>query len=761
MSRRLRSVGARTGLLALVALLVLGVVAAPAARAQDGPTGRRVLVLALPTLAWADLYKGRTPHLDALLDEAAVGAMSTRLISRRTSAGDGYASLGAGARARGLSSSGHVLEPDEDFFGVPAGSVFRRNTGEEPGGGVVSLAQPAITRSNAGLDYDAEIGALGQALEDAGVPRAVIANADGRYALGSPTFDREAGGALADEAGVVPRGAVSRALVEEDPFAPFGVRYDRAAVVEAFDQVWPLGGVVLVEGSDLARADRYRSLATPEQQARLRGDALASTDVLVGQLLERVDLERDAVLVVGPYHSSSGPHLTVAALRSPDVAAGLLRSPSTRRSGVVTAVDVAPTILDLVGVERPGSMEGRPFERSERGAATGKARAADLVEMNAAAKFRDRQVVPVATTFVVLQAVLLLAAALVHGRLTRVGRHGSTVVAFGSLAMLGFLPATYLASWIAFHDASEAAYYGFLAVVALALAGGAWLVGLRHRLDPLLAALGLVFGLLVVDMLVGAPMQLNTVFGYSPTVGGRFAGMGNLAYGQFVGAAVLLCGLLLRRVGKGRPGLVLGLGVLAVALVIDGAPMWGSDVGGVLALVPAIGAVASRVLRIPLRARTIAIWGAATLAAISVFAAIDLARPSEDRTHLGRLVESVTDEGWDSFVTVVARKLGANLGVLTSTIWTAMVPLAIALAAYLLWRAPGVARTIRTTMPETLVGLAVVGFLGFALNDSGIAVPGIMIGVVNASLVYLTVRGLDLDDGAPAPDPAPTAASDA
>ena len=38
-----------------------------------------------------------------------------------------------------------------------------------------------------------------------------------------------------------------------------------------------------------------------------------------------------------------------------------------------------------------------------------------------------------------------------------------------------------------------------------------------------------------------------------------------------------------------------------------------------------------------------------------------------------------------------------------------------------------------------------VGLLGFALNDSGIAVPGVMLGVINASLVYLTVRTLPDD----------------
>ena len=89
---------------------------------------------------------------------------------------------------------------------------------------------------------------------------------------------------------------------------------------------------------------------------------------------------------------------------------------------------------------------------------------------------------------------------------------------------------------------------------------------------------------------------------------------------------------------------------------------------------------------------------------------------------------------------MVARKLDANFSVIASSVWTAMVPVALGFVVYLLWRAPGHLRAIRDTIDESLPGLAVVGFLGFAFNDSGIAVPGVMLGVVNASLVYLTVR---------------------
>ena len=109
---------------------------------------------------------------------------------------------------------------------------------------------------------------------------------------------------------------------------------------------------------------------------------------------------------MGPYHRRGPAHLTVAGLRAPDVEPGLLRSGTTRRTGIVTLVDIAPTILDQVGVDRPSSMEGRRFERVADGPSTGEARAEHLAEIDAEARYRDRMVAPVALTFVVLQAVL-------------------------------------------------------------------------------------------------------------------------------------------------------------------------------------------------------------------------------------------------------------------------------------------------------------------------------------------------------------------
>ncbi|HEV8116532.1 MAG TPA: hypothetical protein VGP53_09860, partial [Acidimicrobiales bacterium] len=239
----------------ILAALGVSLVGDASAGQERRPTVERVLVVSLPTLAWDELYRGDTPALDGLLDGSAVGAMSVRNVLPVTDAEDGYAAMGAGARARGVFASGQVLEPQEDFLGTPAGAVYARNTGVTPGDtGLVAFGFPSLVARNGRLDYGAEVGALGQALADAGVPRAAIANADGEGVIEAPMFNRAAASALIDGNGVVPAGAVSPAILELVAEAPYGVALALDVVVSVFDEVWSDGGVVLVEGSDLVRA---------------------------------------------------------------------------------------------------------------------------------------------------------------------------------------------------------------------------------------------------------------------------------------------------------------------------------------------------------------------------------------------------------------------------------------------------------------------------------------------------------------------------
>src|SRR5207248_1681821 len=110
--------------------------------------------------------------------------------------------------------------------------------------------------------FGADVGALGDALARAHVERTVIANGDSEQPPERGTiYRRDAVAALMGSDGQVPTGTVDDRLLEDDSSAPFGVRLDHDAVLRAFDGAWTGRAVVLVEASDLVRADAFLSFA--------------------------------------------------------------------------------------------------------------------------------------------------------------------------------------------------------------------------------------------------------------------------------------------------------------------------------------------------------------------------------------------------------------------------------------------------------------------------------------------------------------------
>lgn len=775
---------------------------AGAAVSDEAPLGGadRVLVFTVPTLTWADLDRVEAPHLESLLGDAVVGDLSPRAVTRRTGAADAYATLNAGTRAEGTEQASLAFvagfsrtgtdgdpsgvpaeafepEPDneelggpvpaptttvpepaaadpgqlvpeagENYDGTPAAEEFVRRTGVEPRvGQVFNFGIVSMRDVNSKLLFDAEVGALGDALDEGDIDRAVIANGDHGEGDDDVNFRREASVGLMDHNGLVQEGRVGRTLLEPDSAAPFGTRYDIDEVADAFGEFWHSDSVVLVEASDMVRYEDAKLLMLPSQQERQRNAAIRRSDELLGRLLDQVDLERDAVVVVAPYAADEGTNLTVVGVHAPALEPGLLSSGTTRRPGFVQTVDLAPSVLSLVGLEPPSSMEGTVMERAGTGGADLGERAAFLIDADRAAKFRDRTLGAASVVFVLAQ-LLLWAAAL--WTLSRPGRRLRSGTEVATLAVLLYLPVTFLAGALPFHEWGSAAWWAFVVGASALAATVVHLLTRRYLVDPLLTTLALLVLFLSVDLVLGGPLQFNTVFGYTPTVAGRFNGMGNPAFSMLSAAGIILAALIAHRV-PGRRGVWGAIALLGWCVVLDGAPFLGADVGGALTMVPAAGVTAFMLLGWRIKLRTALIGGVVTVAVVVGFGLLDLTRPAARQTHLGRLVADVRDNGFDAFQTVVLRKLNANLSVLTSSIWILMLPLVFAFVAFLFWWAPWRLRTIRERIPQepaAVAGLITAMVLGFALNDSGISVPGMMLGVANAALINLLLR---VDDDLP------------
>ena len=117
-------------------------------------------------------------------------------------------------------------------------------------------------------------------------------------------------------------------------------------------------------------------------------------------------------------------------------------------------------------------------------------------------------------------------------------------------------------------------------------------------------------------------------------------------------------------------------------------------------------------------------------------------RPADQRTHVGKFFEKAgTDFG--SATLVLRRKASENVSVLTHSLLLGCI-IVVALLLVYLWLVPpkslGPLLARVSTARATALALAVVAVLGFALNDSGITIPGMMAAVFLAALVLLLAR---------------------
>jgi hypothetical protein len=749
----------------LVLLLCALLGGAPPAGAADGGGAPvdRVLVVGVPGLVWSDVDRATTPNLWSMAEQGSIGALSVRAARGTTCLLDGWATLGAGNRAR-------FPGPDEGLPPVPLPTVPLPDAGpgqpvpDAPGptdgagapGGEGEAAEPPVDTSLSHCGLQERIATV--ALDDPAATVQRTADDEGTDRFGA---EPAALGAGAGCAGVSGRAAALAAAAPGVPLDRRGALPPDPAELAAF-----LGGcrLSLVSLDSLVLAGEPGAEQTDDGTDPLpRAAALGRIDEALGRLQGAVQAlpGETLVLLAGISEVNDGrPQLHVGLATGPGFdEGGWLGSASTGRAPYVQLIDLAPTALQGLDLPLPASMNGQPLQAA--GDRPALAEAVDaLEEMNVAATVHHRTVgdffwilVAVGAATVAL-GILLLGSrpvrAVGHPLWSR-ARAGLRVVCVAAAA----LPvATYLAGLVPWErsdaprTALTLAVLAAIAVVTAVALLGPWR---RTPLGPPLAVLSVTLATLLGDVLTGSTLELNGLLGYDAIVAGRFTGYGNLSFGVLSVSALLVTAAAAtvagRRAGPARrrtvvAAVVLGAGALTVGAI--GAPPLGRDFGGVLAALPGFLLLAMLLTGVRVTVtRFAAILGAGVVAVGSI-AVLDWSRPAAERSHLGRFVEQVlTGEAW----TVVSRKAQANLDILMGSPLAWMLPVALAAAVWLL-RPGAPLRTVEGRPPgglsagdaavlrSALLAVALSLAVGAAVNDSGVALPA----TAAALLVPLLVR---------------------
>lgn len=660
---------------------LLGVSLAGPATAGPGQAPGPVVLVGVPGLTWSDVSQDGTPALWSLLEDGAVGTLAARSVGASACPADGWLAVSAGRRAADSPATG---------------ATRCRALGNPIDGRVPRW--PIYLDGAMASAYAAHPGVFGDLLTDQGVRASAIGPG--------------AAIALADTAGRI-----------AGTYQPRPVQGSQLTLLVRD----------AVASSDLIVVDAG-ALVDPGDDSPTRSEQATALDERVGAVLAAAG-QGVTVVVAALADSGPTPRLDLLAARGAldgAPASGLLTSSSTRQPGIAQALDLTPTVVDLLDLAPSSDFVGAPLRALPHHDGA-RHLLGDVLDIEAASAAARPLVSWVFNGLVVAHLLYLAMVAVFALRRRRRTDDRPWPVRLGIISVgLAAVPVStllaHLVPWWRWGGAP--AFVGVLAVVVVLVTALA--LSLPRRATPLLPMVvvgGLTAAVLGADVLTGSRLTIAAPMGLQPLVAGRFYGLGNVQFALFAtGCMLVAIGVADSAVRTGRrtrgAGIVAAIGLVAVVIV--GTPGLGSDFGGPPSLVPMFGLFALVVAGVRLRpARVVAVLSGAVLVVV-VFAVGDWLRAPAERTHLGRFVQSALD---GEVGPILARKLSQNLDILVGSPQTLLALAGVGLLGLVLlrprrWGGPAL-QPVLAGAPMLAPGVAclLVGLLiGSAINDSGIVV---------------------------------------
>jgi hypothetical protein len=402
---------------------------------------------------------------------------------------------------------------------------------------------------------------------------------------------------------------------------------------------------------------------------------------------------------------------------------GQLRSATTRRNGLIAAIDVAPTVLRALGITVPDDMQGEPIEG--RGVADAKAVEELAGRLSVVTARRPHALFWLAGAWLALLAVLQLAA----------GERGvGAAVRTAALAAL-WLPGVALLT--AALEPSRIVEPALLGVGAVALGA------LTDRLVrwPLALAVpaAVVFAAHAVDLVRGSPLIAASLAGPNPAGGARFFGIGNeleviLSVSVLIGTGAALAGWpsgaaaadpVAAAPDRHPRCAAIAFAVTAVvAAGIMGAGRLGADVGAVITL--AAGGAAAVIASLPNKPsrRAIVLAVAAPVVAIGALILLDIV--TGGGAHLTRSVLHAHGSG--DLADVVRRRFTGSFSTLANVGWAIAFTVALVVIVWLAARRRQLLSGLPRALAAGLIGAWFATVVGAISNDSSPLI--LVIGVI-------------------------------
>ena len=653
-----------------------------------------------------------------------IGLMNIRG-AKGTNDASSYASIGWGKKS-------YVLNKDLTFFdnaNLAKSEQYEFVTDKEAFK-IANLNINTLIQTNEESDYGSVPGNLGKISKEKDLIISVIGNSDKEDPL------LLSGPLAMDESGRIKSGNIDD-INRIDYSAPFGISTNYEKVSSSFLNAYDISDIIVLELGDSYRLDEYKNMMSLESYSNYKGNMMIKMDNLLKEIKLNLNNE-DIMIVASPFPSlenyQNGYRLAPIYITNGKTdQTGLLTSASTRRDGVISNIDISAFIAEHFELDST-EISGKPIKLKDfdRPWIFLKSENEKIVSLSSVR-------IPVLYTYAVFEMciwILTLVVGLLHKRVPRQVIKSIKFI----LRITLLIPLVILL--LPIFNFQNVVYSFIIGLIILTIGYAMISRYIRNDMNTIAILSGLTTIILLFDMAIGNQFLIkNSLLGYDPIIGARFYGIGNEYMGVLVGASLITISIVFEKFGF-KNKLLIPFAMIVVFIM--GNPQMGANVGGTITISAAFLFLILKSNNIKIDIKKIIGIGIAIVLIVSFMAWLDF--NSENRSHLANTILMIINTGPSAIGQIIIRKISMNMQLITASMWSRVLILAIVLMVMLFYKPFGVLKKLCQKHPYIANGwiaILVGSVVGFMVNDSGVVAAATSISYVIVPMLVLLLNNTD------------------
>lgn len=598
-----------------------------------------------------------------LWSSAYIGAMNTKSAGLHSELGS-MLTLSAGRKTTAIPHTA-PFEVEEDLEGQRAGDRFAQLTNNRVIHGVVYPQIEELHKKNRVTHYNAQFGKLGDRLSNAGVRSFVMGTSDTGQKHRFASFLTMTSKGVTD-------GSLNGSVMSDNTRA-YGKKMNSSWMLNEIAQKSEEYPFIVIEWGDLYRLAALKDQMTDVAFKKQREQTLQELEAFIQNIRE----EHPTMWLISPFVHKEAylnkKQLAPVYEWTSNGEGGVLFSDTTRRTDVLSNVDLLPTFIQRFGLESTDYDQGFPLKRITK-------------EINDAQQLFQRvdQSVHIFKTrawvlsiYVTSLAVLLLA---VSGW-TWLGKKKDTQKTFLHILLLSALSSPLWFLVLAKLESTSSAGLFFVLLLCCSLLWGG-IVRLLQSFALLLTASCTVIAL-SVDLLTGSTLLSHSYLGYDPLIGARYYGIGN----EYVGIYIVFVFVITAYLAKVRiTWLRWTTSILLIAghLFILGHSQLGANAGGFLSacLASIFWIMWATSIKVSKKRMILSF----ILSGVGALIFLYFLQSVSHSSHIGVAYERLLVGDYSYIIDTIARKVEMNVKLFKHSNWTQLLVISYLLAGLILWR---------------------------------------------------------------------------